>query len=104
MTLNINEIICRVKLIEKDKLKAIITLDFGDFAIKGFRVTISQFANSRGKNLWIQPPSYKAGKGYFPIFFIHDKDMWVDLQEKIYDAYDKKLAENIQQEEAEQWV
>jgi len=88
MTMNIDEIIVKVKVIEEKKLKAIIGLDFGDFVVKGFRVQESVHANFKGDNLWLTPPSYKGGGGsYHPIFFAPDKELWKRLEMKIWDEY-----------------
>lgn len=89
MKININEIIAKVKFIEDKNLKAIITLNFGDFTIKGFRVQISQYSNDFGLNLWLVPPSYKDNAGrYHPIFFIEDKEIWKKLEQEIWKQYE----------------
>ena len=64
------------KIVEMDKLKAIVSIDFGDFKIKGFRINTSEHKNERGENLWVTPPSYRDGSGrYHPIFFAPNKDL-----------------------------
>ncbi len=88
MDINFDEIEIKIKLVEKDSLKAIITLDFGCFVIKGFRVQTSNFPNAYGQNLWLTPPSYKSNFGkYVSIFFMPDKALWEQLEKKIWEAY-----------------
>ncbi len=96
MKINIDEISVKIKFTEKDKLKAIITLDFGNFVVKGFRVMGSEYENSRGEKLWLMPPSYRDGGGhYHPIFFMPDKELWQRLEEKIWDEYKKQQDEHF---------
>lgn len=88
MRLNIEEIIIKVKVVDQAKLKAIVSLDFGDFVVKGFRVQISQYENEKGDKLWITPPSYRAATGkYHPIFYVLKKDQWEVLEKRILDEY-----------------
>lgn len=96
MKINIDEISVKIKFIEEKKLKAIITLDFGDFVVRGFRVQESnKKANSKGDMLWLTPPSYRDGGGrYHPMFFIPDKEnLWHPLEEKIWEEYYKQKEE-----------
>lgn len=86
--MNIDNYTVKVKVLEGQDLKAIISVDFGEFVIKGFRVMKSQYANPRGDNLWLTPPSYRSSGGrYHPIFFMPDKSLWEALQGKIWDEY-----------------
>lgn len=94
MKINIEEVLVKIKFLEEKKLKAIIGLNFGDFAIKGFRAQESQYANDYGLNLWLTPPSYRDGGGhYHPIFFMEDKELWKKLEKKIWDEYSKQSEE-----------
>ena len=90
MKVDINSIKVQVKVLESQKLKAIIGLDFGDFVVRGFRVMESQFDNPRGDKLWLTPPSYLGGGRYHPIFFMPEKSLWEALQAKIWDEYYKE--------------
>lgn len=56
MQVNINEIKVKIKFIENKSLKAIISLDFGEFVIKGFRVQESSYNNENNQGLWLTPP------------------------------------------------
>ncbi len=89
MKINIAEIKVKIKFLEEEKLKAIISLDFEDFIIKGFRVMNSNYQNDYGKDLWLTPPAYQ-GKGgkYHPIFFISDKSLWKELEKKVWEEYE----------------
>jgi len=96
MELNLEEIKVRVKVIENLKLKAIISLDFGDFIIKGFRVEDSKFENDRGEKLWLKPPSYQAKGKWHPMFFIPNKNVWKQLEAMIYQEYDRQRNEHFE--------
>lgn len=87
MKININEIILKIKILDDKKTKAIITLDFGDFIVKGFTVAESNFNNRNGEKLWLKPPSYIAGGRYHPMFFMPDKNLWFQLEDKIWTSY-----------------
>jgi len=90
MQINPNEIKVKVKFLEDKKLKAIISLDFGDFIVKGFRLMVSEFENKQGDKLWLTPPSYPGGGKYHPIFFMPDKSLWEQLENKILAEYKKQ--------------
>ena len=94
MKINIDEIEVKIKFIEEKKLKAIIGLNFGDFVIKGFRAMESEHINKHGEKLWLTPPSYRdSGGRYHPIFFVPNKELWQELEEKIWTEYDKQQEE-----------
>ena len=88
MTINKDEIQVKTKFIEGEKMKAIISLNFGDFVVKGFRVSASEYENTQGDKLWLTPPSYRdSGGRYHPIFFIPNKKLWKELEGKIWREY-----------------
>jgi len=92
--MNLNEIAIKVKFVEESKLKAIISLNFGEFTIKGFRVMTSEYKNCKGDKLWLIPPSYRDSAGkYHPIFFAPNKDLWKELENIIWDEYQKQQEE-----------
>lgn len=96
MTMNIDEITVKVKVIEEKKLKAIIGLDFGDFVVKGFRIQESQHPNYKGDKLWLTPPSYRAGGGsYHPIFFAPNKELWKQLEMRVWEEYYRQSEEHF---------
>ena len=91
MKIDIDSIEVKIKVIENLKLKAIISLNFGDFVVKGFRVMDSEYPNPHGDKLWLTPPSYQSSGGrYHPIFFMPEKPLWEALQAKIWDEYYKQ--------------
>lgn len=95
MAINIEEISIKCKFIEEKKLKAIITLDFGDFVVRGFRISESEYENRQGEKLWLTPPSYLGGGRYHPMFFMPDKELWQRLEEKIWDEYRRQSEEHF---------
>lgn len=95
MRININEIGVKIKFTEAVKLKAIISLDFQSFTVKGFRIQESSYENVNGDKLWLIPPSYRdSGGRYHPIFYIPDKELWEELEKKIFDEYEKQQVEH----------
>ncbi len=94
--IDINDLKFHVKCVEMQKLKAIVSIDFGDFTIKGFRVNFSNYKNEDGDELWITPPCYRDGNNrYHPIFYIPNKDLWGLLQKKIVKEYNKASEEHF---------
>ena len=88
--IKIDDLKFQFKIVEMDKLKAIVSIDFGDFKIKGFRVNTSEYKNERGENLWVTPPSYPDGsRRYHPIFFTSNKELWKKIESKLLDEYHK---------------
>ncbi len=99
MKINIDEIKVKIKITEEKKLKAIISLDFGDFLVKGFRAMESDYENDYGDKLWLTPPSYRDGGGkYHPIFFIENKELWKKVEEKIWSEYKKKKEDHYKKQ------
>lgn len=96
MRLNIEEVEVRVKVIENRELRAIISLNFGDFVVKGFRISVSRYDNEKGEQLWVVPPSYQSGGKYHPMFFIPNKELWKKLEEKIVNEYERQRKEHFE--------
>ena len=94
--LTVNDIEVRVKLLQKPKILAQAELVIlNQIEIKGWRISPSQHIHEKfQENIWIQPPSYRAGYKYKPIAYISDKNLYSQIEEKIYDAYHKKRSEN----------
>jgi len=89
--LDIEKIGIKVKIVESNKTKAIISLNFGDFVVKGFRVQTSRYENRFGEKFWLTPPSYQDGIGkYHPMFYMDNKELWNKLEEKIYREFEKQ--------------
>jgi DNA-binding cell septation regulator SpoVG len=93
MKIKIEEITLKFKILDDKKTKAIISLGFDDFSVKGFRITESQFPNMNGDNLWFMPPSYPGGGRYHPIFFMPDKELWKELEKRVWEEYKIKNKE-----------
>lgn len=90
MKLNINNLKFDFKIIENQNLKTIISVNFGEFVIRGFRISESKYKNARGEKLWLTPPSYLDGnQDYHPMFFIPNKKLWKELEDKMFDEYHK---------------
>jgi len=95
MIITKDKIKVKIKFIEAQKLKAIISLNFEDFIIKGFRVSESEFENDKGEKLWLTPPSYRdSGGRYHPIFYIPHKELWKELENFIWDEYKAQSEEH----------
>ena len=95
MTINKDQIKVKIKFIEAQKLKAIISLNFDDFVIRGFRVSESEYENDKGDKLWLTPPSYRdSGGRYHPIFFMPNKELWKELENLIWDEYEIQSEEH----------
>ncbi len=90
MKINIDEIKISIKFIENKKTKAILSLDFGEVVVKGFRISESQYENDLGDKLWLQPPSYVGGGRYHSIFFMADKEQWKNLEKRIWSEFKMK--------------
>lgn len=86
MKIKIDEIKIKIKITD-GKQKAIVSLDFGDFVIKGFRVQESKFDNNYGDRLWVTPPTYPTAFKYHPIVYFPDKELWKELEVRIRDAF-----------------
>lgn len=88
----------KVKITDSKGMQAMITVDFGLFNIKGFRIRKSDYRNRRGESLWLTPPSYVTGGKYHPMFFSENKVFWEKLEDKIYDAFNLALMEEAANE------
>jgi len=90
----------RFNIVENKDLKAIASLDFGVFVIKGFRINKSKFQSPTSQNnqsLWIVPPSYKDSNGkYHPIFFMPDLSLWKEIETLITVCYQNALTEHYE--------
>lgn len=91
MKIKIEEITTKIKILDDKKTKAIIGLDFGEFVVRGFRIQESQYKNEKGDSLWLTPPSYLGGGRYHPIFFVPDKELWKELESRIWKDYYEQL-------------
>jgi len=92
MKININEIVVKMKILDEKKTKAIITLDFGVLVTKSFRILESPYENMNNEKLWLIPPplSYPGCGRYHSIFFVPDKNLWLELEKKVWEEYRTK--------------
>ncbi len=83
------EINVEIKLSSKPNLKATAVIGFGDFTVKGFRLSVSEHKNDNldGEELWLQPPSLRFGRGWQVIFFVEDKEIWKKIERAVFDKY-----------------
>ncbi len=98
MKIDPDKILISMQLIDSKKIKAIINLDFSDFVIRGFRIMESRYANMHGDKLWLVPPCYRSEDSqdaakYHPAFFMPDKELWKELENRIWSAYAKQRDE-----------
>ena len=98
MKINLEEIEIKIKLSEKPNLRATAVISFGDITVKGFRISVSEHENEnmQGEKIYLQPPSYRAGRGYQKLVFINDKDKWIEIEKLVFKEYQKvKDDENL---------
>ncbi len=91
MKINIEEIKVKIKLSDKTNLEATAVLDFGDITVKGFRLSTSEHENPNMSNakLYLQPPSYRAGRTYQKLVFVNDKEKWEEIERLVFKEYKK---------------
>jgi hypothetical protein len=96
MKINLDDIKVEIKLSSKEKLKATAVVNFGDFVVKGFRLSVSEHENENldSEKLWMQPPATRIGQFWHKIFWIDDKQKWKELERKIFDVYKNKYSES----------
>ena len=79
----------KINLTNKDDfLKATAQVVLAEcIEINGFRISLSK--NFEG--LWLQPPSYSCGNGWKKTFWLDDKALWKQLEDKILKEYNNKI-------------
>lgn len=85
----------KIKITLKDKpnllANATVSLNttaFGFVTIKGFTIWKSKYFNERLQEaINIKPPAQFAFGKYYPQVFFESRDMWFDLEQKIYEAF-----------------
>ena len=83
----------KFKIVDQDKMKAIVSLDFDGMIIKGFRVMTFKTAETKEPTINLLPPSYRDGNSrYHPIFYLTDKDEWEWIEAKVLEEYKKECA------------
>lgn len=92
MKIEIEKVKFKVKILEDENWKAIVTVDFGIVSIKGFRIKTSEYMGNHGEFLWVTPPCHKSAAGYKSIVHFN-KDIWRELEKGIIGAYKEKFEE-----------
>ena len=98
MQIDTKEIQVKIVLCQEKDLKAIISLNFGDFVIRGFRLRVSKFKSlaeneNQQEGLWLTPPTYQSKGRYHPIFYVPDVDLWKKIEKKVLREYHKASTE-----------
>lgn len=79
-----------IKTLLANATVSINTIPLGFVTIKGFAIWKSNHFNERLQEaINITPPSTRGFK-YIPIVFIENPKMWIELEQKIYDAFNTK--------------
>lgn len=102
----IDDIQVVVKFLNRGNLLAQCSVIFFDaIETHGWRIMISTKGPHQKfqESIWIQPPSYRAGRRYKNTVFISNTKLYEQIEEKIYDEYRAaKLTSNeASQSEAE---
>jgi len=98
MTININDINIKIKLLSSDTILAQATVIlFDEWEEHGWKVLKSnKIHQTYNEEVWIQAPSFKNGAVWKEIIFINNSQLFIEVQNKIYDAFkyarDKKEA------------
>jgi len=89
MTITINDIEVKIKLLKSETILAQATVIIGDvWKEHGWKVLKSDRLHPRFQEyVWFQAPSYKFMGKYWEIVFIDDNKLYEAVIEKIYDAY-----------------
>ncbi len=101
MKIKIDEIDIKIKLSDKEKLKATAVVDFGEITAKGFRLSVSEHENENldWEKLWLQPPATKIGRFWHKIVWLNDKDKWRQLEKRVFDIYKEEQKKSDQEKE-----
>lgn len=75
---------------------AMVTIQDESLSLRGFRVMKSKYRNRRGENYRILPPCF--GKKFHLAVFFKDKDFWYQVEDKIWEAWDRELVDKTIEE------
>ena len=84
--INIDDIEVIIKIKGEGKLKATAILKQKNMSIKVFRIIDSEFENKSGDKIWVQPPSYHAGK-YHTMLYLEPKEEWTKIEERVIQQF-----------------
>lgn len=89
MTININDIEIKIKLLNYDTIFAQATLIIcRDIEIKGWKVLKSNRPHKYlNAYVWIQAPSIKAGSSWKETVFINNESLYREVEMKVYEKY-----------------
>ncbi len=89
MTITINDITVKIKLLKSETILAQATIILFDvWKEHGWKILKSDRLHPQFQDfIWIQAPSYKFIGKWNEIVFIDDSKLFEQVQEKIYDAY-----------------
>jgi len=92
MTININDIEVKIKLLKSDMILAQVTIIlFGIWEEKGWKVLKSNRPHKYFNDyFWIQAPSYRSGSVWKDIVFVNDEPLYRDIENKVYKTYIKE--------------
>jgi len=86
-------------MINSDQLKAVVAIHFSDHIVRGFRISPSKFQHEEsGEFLRVLPPAYGVGEKTHVAFFMEDKNLWKDVENKIIEAYVRTLNGGVNEE------
>jgi DNA-binding cell septation regulator SpoVG len=87
--MTIDDIKVQIKMSSSSALLAQASVIFdGVIETKGWRIMPSTKVHPRFQEpLWIQPPSYHVGNMYKPIVYIANKEIYSQVEEKIFNEY-----------------
>jgi sRNA-binding carbon storage regulator CsrA len=91
LSLTIDNIEVFLKPIKTGNDLASVSIIIGEeITIHGFRISKSQQIHPKfQEKIWIQPPKYRLGPFYKLLVFIHRKELYSELEEKIYDKFNQ---------------
>ena len=89
MTITINDITVKIKLLKSETILAQATVIlFGIWKEHGWKILKSDRLHTQFQDyIWIQAPSYKFIGKWNEIVFIDNSKLFEQVTEKIYDAY-----------------
>lgn len=89
MSITINDIKVKVKLLKSEKILAQATVTLFDvWEEHGWKILRSDRIHPDfQEKIWIQAPSFNTFGSWKEIVFIDDRRLYNQVQEKIYDAY-----------------
>ncbi len=106
MTITINDITVKIKLLKSESMLAQATVILFDvWKERGWKVLKSDRPHPKFQDyLWFQAPSYRLGSNWHEIVFIDNLDLYEAVIEKIYNAYHLARSKQPDQETKEEKI